>query len=152
MNGNITAHFTWHDVTFSETAIRHGLDNNPPDDLLPNIQRMARFMEELRLVMGAQPIFISSWFRSPEVNTLIGGSSTSMHMRGLACDCLCPMLGTPLRFAQEIEKSKLDYDQVIHEFGRWVHIGLAEGNRRESLTAYLQNGKTVYVPGLVEIP
>lgn len=148
----LTEHFSWDEVTFSETAIRNDINNTPPEDLNHNIMRMARFMEQVRYVVGGRSIFISSWYRSPELNALIGGSKTSAHMKGLACDCVCPMLGSPLRFAQEILQSNLDFDQVIHEFGRWVHIGLAEGNRRQALTAYRKDGKTVYIEGLIEIP
>jgi len=148
----ITEHFNWDEVAFSETAARNDIDNTPPLSLHPNIMRMAKFMEQVRYVVGGRPIFISSWYRSPELNSVIGGSKTSAHMKGLACDCICPMLGSPLRFAKEIYESNLDFDQVIHEFGRWVHIGLAEGNRRQALTAYRENGKTIYVEGLKEIP
>ena len=154
MNGKITEHFTFDEVTFSETASRHGIDNTPSDDILPNIQRMANFMEDVRFVLNGRPIHITSWYRSPELNAKIGGSSpTSAHMKGLACDFKCPSLGEPLRVAREIAESNLDFDQVIHEYGRWVHIGLAEGNRRQLLTAYHgPDGKTVWVNGLVEIP
>ena len=154
MNGKLTEHYTWNEVTFSETAIRNGVDNTPPDELLPNVQRMARFMEEVRYVLGGRPIHISSWYRSPEVNEKVGGSSkTSAHQRGLACDFVCPTLGDPLRVAREIAQSNLDFDQVIHEFGRWIHVGLAEGNRHQLLTAYRgADGKTVYINGLEEIP
>ena len=153
MSSKISEHFSWGEVTFSETAIRAGIDNTPPDSLLANIQRMANFMENVRFVLSGRPIHITSWYRSPEVNRLIGGSKNSAHMKGLACDFVCSSLGEPLQVARKIAESNLDFDQVIHEFGRWTHIGLAEGNRRQLLTAYLDvNGKTIYMNGLEEIP
>lgn len=149
----ISEHFTWEEVTFSETAIRLGIDNSVPELLIPNVNRMANFMEQVRFAIGGRPINITSWYRSTAVNENIGGSKTSAHMRGLACDFKCPTLGSPLAVARFIAESNLDFDQVIHEFGKWVHIGLAEGNRRQLLTAYRgQDGKTVYVNGLEEIP
>ena len=152
MKGHISEHFTWDEVTFSETAIRNDIDNTPPDEILPNIQRMANFMEQVRYVLGGRPIFISSWYRSPDLNLLIGGSKTSVHTKGLACDFTCSHLGNPKRVCEEIAQSNLDFDQLIHEFGRWTHIGLNEGNRRQLLTAYRENGKTIYVNGIVDIP
>lgn len=153
MNNKLSEHFTWDEMTFSDTAVRNGIDNTPPEDLLPNIHRMAAFMEQVRYVMGGRSIHVTSWYRSPEVNALIGGSKTSMHMKGLACDLVVPTFGSPLKVAQELANSNLDYDQIISEFGRWVHIGLAEGHRKQLLTAYRgPDGKTVYVNGLQEIP
>lgn len=144
----LTEHFTLNEVTFSQTAVRHGIDNTPPESLMPNIKRMANFMEEVRYVLGGRPIHITSWYRGPYMNTKIGGSKTSAHMKGLACDFVCPVLGDPRRVAKEIEQSNLDFDQLILEGNRWVHIGLAEGNRREVLTAFFPGPK--YFPGLLD--
>jgi len=153
MNGKISEHFSWGEVTFSETAIRAGIDNTPPDSLLANIQRMANYMENVRFVLSGRPIHITSWYRNLKVNTLVRGSKNSVHMKGLACDFVCSSLGEPLQVARKIAESDLDFDQVIHEYGCWTHIGLAEGNRRQLLTAYLgADGKTVWVNGLEEIP
>ena len=149
MNNKLTENFTWDEVTFSETAIRLGLDNHVPDELLPNVQRMANFMEQLRFAIGGRPINITSWYRSPEVNAAIGGSKTSAHMKGLACDFKCPYLGNPLAVARFVAESNLDFDQMICEGGRWVHIGLAEGNRRQLLTAFFPGPR--YYPGLLEV-
>ena len=152
MGNKITEHFSWDEVTFSETAARHGIDNNPPDELLPNIQRMANFMEQVRFVLNGRPIHITSWYRGPELNARIGGSKTSAHMKGLACDFVCPSLGNPKRVCEEIAQSNLDFDQLISEGpGRWVHIGLAEGNRRQILTAFFP-GPRYYVGILDEEP
>lgn len=147
----LTEHFSWDDVIFSETASRLGIDNNPPDDLIPNIRRMAYFMEQVRYVLGGRPTHITSWFRCPELNTKIGGSKTSVHPKGLACDFVCPYLGNPKRVCEEIAQSNLDFDQLILEGGnggKWVHIGLAEGNRRQILTAFFPGPR--YYPGILD--
>jgi len=146
-------HFSLNELTFSQTAARNEIDNTPPD--LSNLLRIAWFLETLRekirLIYPHAVIIVSSGYRSPELNLIIGGSKTSAHMKGLAADISCPDL-TPLELSQFIANNMADegFDQVIHEFSRWVHVGLCEGlPRYEKLTAVKENGKTVYKLGLI---
>lgn len=136
----ISKHFSYREMTRSETARRHGIDNTPSPAELDNIRYTAKQMEK--------------------VNRLVGGSRTSAHRYGLAVDCDATGL-TSAQFATEIiemkNKGVIDYDQLILEFpergdGAWVHIGFKKngvGNRRQVLTAVKRNGKTVYLQGLV---
>jgi hypothetical protein len=97
---------------------------------------MAAAMEKIRTVLGNSPIVIHSGYRSPQVNTAVGGVATSAHCCGLACDFVCPGFGTPYEVASAILRSDTEYDQLIFEYG-WVHVGLAqEGmlSRQEVLT------------------
>ena len=146
-------HFSLAELTFSQTAARYEIDNTPPD--LSNLLRIAWFLETLRekirLTHPHAVIIVSSGYRSPDLNLIIGGSKTSAHMKGLAADISCPDL-IPLELAQFIADNMADegFDQVIHEFSRWVHVGLAIGlPRYEKLTAVKENGKTVYKLGLI---
>jgi hypothetical protein len=48
----------------------------------------------------------------------------------------------------------LPYDQLIHEFGRWIHVAVPreeEDARLEDLTAMRNNGRTVYVQGIERV-
>lgn len=149
----VTEHFTWQEVSFSETAARNGIDNIPPLSLHDNIKDQAELMEQVRDLLG-HPVFISSWYRCPEVNKLIGGADKSAHMLGLACDFVCPGFGTPYQVCKELEKHMewLGIDQLIHEFGAWVHIGKTEGTpKNQLLTAKKVDGKTVYVTGIEKV-
>lgn len=148
-------HFTYEEMTRSQTATRHEIDNKPDEEQYANLIRVAWFLEHLREKLRKhylKPLFIivSSGFRCEELNLIIGGSKTSAHMKGLAVDISCPGL-SPLELAVFISENMEDYDQVIHEFGRWVHVGLAERfPRGEELTAMKEDGKTVYKYGLME--
>jgi hypothetical protein len=157
---NWPPHFSLAEFTRSQTAARKGIDNSPPDiQTEANIIRTAWFLETLRSKLRVKYgkvmyIIISSGYRCPELNAAIGGSKTSAHMRGLAADISCPGL-TPLELARFIADNMIeeDFDQVIHEFGRWVHLGLSDSlPRQQLLTAMKSNGRTVYKPGLLEIP
>jgi zinc D-Ala-D-Ala carboxypeptidase len=95
-------------------------------------------MEQARARLGNRSIIVHSGYRSPVVNQAISGVATSAHCRGLACDFVCPALGTPEEVALAILKSDLAYDQLILEYG-WVHVALAEEGlapRREALTKH----------------
>lgn len=120
-------------MTASQTATRLGLDNTPPAPVLANLRRLADTMEQIRELLG-YPIIVSSGYRAPRVNKAIGGERKSAHMRGLACDFICPKFGTPLAVAKEIAGSIIEFDQVINEYDRWVHVGLASQPRREQIT------------------
>jgi hypothetical protein len=132
----ISEHFTLEELCFSEAAARLGLDNTPTPAVIANLRLTAVVMEQIRTLLGGGAIVVHSGYRSPAVNKAIGGVATSAHCSGLACDFVCPAFGEPVKVAQAILASDIDYDQLILEYG-WVHVGLAQGGRaarREALT------------------
>lgn len=129
----LSAHFTLEEMTVSQEAARRGLDNTPEGQALANLRKTANAMELVRAYL-THPILVSSGYRSPEVNRAVGGSKTSAHVQGYAVDFTSPGFGTPLQICRSIERSPLQFDQLIHEFGRWVHISFDPKNRRQVLT------------------
>lgn len=132
---NLTQHFTLEEMT--RTDLRK-LDNTPPPAIIPNIKRMAEFMEQVRTELG-HAIHVHSCFRSKKVNDAVGSKDTSKHREGLACDFTCPIYGDPLDIVEKLSKSGLNFDQLILEFYEpkvkgWVHIGLGAKMRRQVLT------------------
>ena len=80
----LTPHFTLDELTFSQTAVRHGIDNTPTPEIVDNLLRLAERLEEVRNLLGV-PILVSSGYRSSELNALIpGASASSAHVVGLA--------------------------------------------------------------------
>lgn len=133
----LTEHFYLDEFLVSETAERLGIPNEPDQAQLANLYQTAIEMERVRERLGGRVVVITSGFRSERLNRAINGSKTSAHMDGLAADFVCPSFGSPLRICQALATSDIRFDQLIHEYGRWVHIGFprdGEPARRQLLT------------------
>jgi hypothetical protein len=129
----LSEHFTLEEFISSETAARKLINNYPDPQSLGNLKRIAEKMEQVRALLG-KPIQITSGYRCSALNKLIGSKPTSKHVQGLACDFKCPEFGTPKQIVEAIQCSDIDFDQLIFEFGSWVHFGLGAANRKQVLT------------------
>lgn len=139
----LSPHFDLEEFTVSQTATRLGLVNQPNAAHLQNLIALCtNVLEPIRAQFG--PIKISSGYRAPEINRRIGGAKTSQHCKGEAADFL--VIG---RSVQEIfdwvQQSGLPFDQLIHEFGAWVHVSHSKNNRRQALYAKRVGTKTIYL-------
>ena len=147
----ISDHITYAEAIHSNTAKRRGIDNTPNPTQVENMKLTAeKIFEPLRKFVGG-PIKVNSFFRSPELNTKIGGSKTSQHCKGQAID-IDDVFGykTNAEMYNWI-KENLDFDQMIWEFGtdmnpNWIHISYVseEDNRNRCLKAYKDDRKTKY--------
>lgn len=147
----LTPHFTVEELTVSETAARHGISNDPGPAELANLLRLAVLLEDARTVLGDHAVLVTSGFRAPGVNRLVGGAANSDHMGGRAADFICPGFGSPLLVCTAIVKAReIEFDRLIME-GTWTHISVpADGMaaRREVLTAHFGARGTTYTKGL----
>lgn len=144
----LTPNFSLEELISSDTALRRGIDNTPDGIVSGNLrQYTAPGLEQVRTLLGNNPVRIASGYRCPALNTLIGGSKTSAHVHGLAADFTAPEYGTPAQIARAIAASAIQFDQLIME-GTWVHIGFAPVPRRELLTAHFLAGRVRYSAGL----
>ena len=147
----ITEHITYSEACHSFTAKRMGISNIPSEYQMWNMVVLAtELFEPLRKWVGG-PIKINSFFRSPDLNRAIGGSTKSQHCEGRAID-LDDVYGhkTNAEMFEYISKN-LDYDQLIWEFGDdnnpdWVHVSYVDHdtNRKRNLRAVKKEGKTLY--------
>jgi zinc D-Ala-D-Ala carboxypeptidase len=129
---NLSPHFTLAEMTVSETAARRGIDNDPPPDVVERLKHTALGLEAVRIRLGA-PIVVSSGYRSPALNAAIGGAQNSDHTRGDAADFICPGFGAPSTIVSALKDSGIQFDQLIEEFGRWVHISFGPRMRGQVL-------------------
>ena len=144
----LSKNFSLDELTFSQTASRKKINNTPDAATLSNLKRLAEALEEVRSSLRNTPIFISSGYRSPALNKAVGGSSKSTHMIGLAADFTAPHYGTVLATAKAVAKSGIVFDQVIFEYGRWVHLGLAESSKQARAELLSIGDSQIYVSGL----
>jgi hypothetical protein len=149
----ISKHLSLAEVSRSETAKRRGINNTPSGEHLENFKKLAENVFEPIREHFKVPIIISSGYRSKELNSAIGGSSTSQHCQGEAIDI--DMDGTSITNAQIFHfiKDNLVFDQMIWEFGTdknpdWVHVSYESTGkqRKQILKAVKSGGKTSYVP------
>jgi hypothetical protein len=148
----LSPHFRLKELLRSPAAASEGLPNAPTEQQRANLKRLC---EELLKPVAAEVggLVVSSGLRQPEVNALIGGSRTSSHCalgEAAAADVVPKKPGVTLReIVERVQRSGLAFDQVIYEFGRWVHLSdrHTDGRqRRQVLMAFRENGSTVYRP------
>ena len=142
MSDRISEHISLKEGIKSHTATRLGIDNTPRELDLINMKTVAeKVFEPLRKWVGG-PIAINSFYRSPQLNSAIGGSTTSQHCIGCALD-LDDNYGYKTNAEMyEYIKKNLDFDQMIWEFGddnnpNWVHVSYVNPgeNRNRCLRA-----------------
>lgn len=114
----LTRHFSLAEMISSDTATRQGINNAPGDLETDNLRRLCMLvLEPLRAAIG-RPIVVTSGYRSPALNVVIGGSASSDHCFGRAADIKVPEMPA-LEVCEAIRILDLPYKQVIHEFGAW---------------------------------
>lgn len=147
---NLSPNFTLDEFVISQEAVRRGIDNTPPEEIITRLSALCmNILEPVRRALG--PVAITSGYRCPALNAAIGGSSASQHMVGRAADIHVP--GRSLEDVYNYIYRNLLFDQLIREFppGGWVHVSYdPQRNRKEGLLATRQAGRTLYEPlGLV---
>ena len=142
--------FSIRELTYSDTAIRLGIDNTPTNEILINLQNVVQFILEPISNNFDSQIVITSGYRSPALCQAIGSSVTSQHTKGESVDF--EILGIANKEVSDWIVNHLDYDQCILEFWKpeepnsgWVHCSYkSSGNRKQYLRAYKGNGRTIY--------
>jgi uncharacterized protein YcbK (DUF882 family) len=111
-------------------ATQHrNIDNTLPSQLMPQAMATAAMLERIRAALSAiagrdVQILISSGYRCPALNSAVGSNATSDHPKAMAVDWIAPSFGTPYAICKAIapQIDALGVGQIIHEFGRWVHV------------------------------
>ena len=139
----LSPHFTLDELIHSETAARLDIDNTPSEEIIDNLKFLSEKLEYVRVLLGS-PMLISSGYRSGLLNDALGSKRTSAHTRGLAVDFISPSFGTPKEIVQAIVDSDIEYDQVILEFDRWVHLAFSKDEPRKQALIINKEGVTLF--------
>jgi hypothetical protein len=121
----LTEHFTLQEFERARKAQELGIDNHVPARAIPALEQLCQeVLEPLRLYAG-EPVIISSGYRCPKLNRLVGGTLLSQHVKGEAADIRIPDRLTGMRwFAWLMENTT--FDQLIWEHRRpstcWIHV------------------------------
>ena len=147
---NLTENFSLNELTKSQTAERKGIDNTPSPTHQDNLKSLCtRILQPIRDHFN-RVVSVSSGYRSEALCIAIGSKTTSQHAKGEAADF--EIYGLSNGELAEWIRENLDYDQLILEFwtpespnNGWIHCSYnSEGNRKEYLRAYKNEGKTKY--------
>lgn len=126
--------FSITELVNSETAIKRNINNMPDIRSLECLLDLIFYcLQPLRDYIK-KPIIITSGYRNKEVNRLVGGVQDSQHTKGQAADFIIKGL-TVQQIIELVKKSGVEYDQLINEYNKWVHISYVHGkNRKQTLT------------------
>lgn len=165
---NLTDHFTLEELSQSDTAVRMGIDNAPPPDVVPHLVVLAQGLEEVREALGGKPLHVNSGFRGEALERELcardfyrwckahGKQAVTAwgeyfarkgHPKGYCADFTCPSFGTPVEIVRKIKAAGIKVDQLIEE-GTWVHISFDPRMRGQIMTArFAPDGTPTYTQG-----
>jgi zinc D-Ala-D-Ala carboxypeptidase len=149
---NLTKNFSLVELTKSQTAERKGIDNTPSTEHQDNLKSLCTSILQPIRDHFSRVVSVSSGYRSVDLCVAIGSSTGSQHAKGEAADF--EIFGISNKELADYINENLDYDQLILEYWKesdpnsgWVHCSYkSEGNRKQYLRAYKENGSTKYEP------
>jgi len=148
----LTENFSLNELTKSQTAERKGIDNTPSTEHQENLKSLCEMILQPIRDHFDCVVSVSSGYRSPELCVAIGSSTQSQHAKGQASDF--EIFGVSNKELADYIDQNLDYDQLILEYWKesdpnsgWIHCSFnTQGNRKQYLRAYKENGSTKYEP------
>lgn len=132
----MTLNFKMSELIHSDTAIANNINNMPDINSLDYLLELVSYvLQPLRDKIG-KPMIITSGYRNSQVNKLVGGAvdkngnPTSQHCKGQAADFTISGMSVQ-SIIDFIKKSGIEYDQLINEYDKWVHISFVKGKNRK---------------------
>lgn len=127
--------FSIKELIHSDIAKQSNIDNTPDLDSIDNLLELIFYCLQPIRDLIKKPIIITSGFRNQQVNFLAGGAFNSQHKEGKAADFKINGM-TPKQIVEIIKNSNIEFDQLINEYDKWVHISFNKGNNRKQILKY----------------
>lgn len=122
----MSEHFVLAEFERSATAVANHINNRVLSQYVPALEQLCKTILEPLREFAQQPIIIGSGYRCPQLNAAVGGSKTSQHMKGEACDIhLSDMKKLRQWFTYLMDGQ---FDQLIMERASktsthyWIHV------------------------------
>lgn len=128
----LSENFTLEEMIKSDTAKKYNINNQPSKEEIDNLKRLVHdILQPIRDKYG-YPITVTSGYRCSQLNSKVGGSKTSQHLKGQAVDIKCSQTSKAYLFyliKEMIEKGEIKVGQLIWEYGtkyepNWIHVSL----------------------------
>ena len=116
----------------SAVAVKNNINNYPTLEALDNILNLiVHCIQPVRNIIN-KPIIITSGYRCEKLNTLVKGKSNSQHKLGQAADFIIKDMKVD-DIINIIKNSNIVLDQLINEYGKWVHISYNKNHNRKQI-------------------
>lgn len=129
-------HFKFKEMISSAKADEFQIDNFPKDcDIIDNIIFTMEKLDAIREEYGL-PLYVSSGYRCPDLNTKVDGKETSQHLKGQAADINLGSVEKNRAFFNWLacNKDEVEFDQLIDESHfSWVHVSFKKENNRKQI-------------------
>lgn len=131
----MSLNFKMSELIHSNTAVQANINNMPDINSLDCMLDLIVYcLQPIRNKLN-KPMTITSGYRNFTVNHLVGGVDTSQHTKGQAVDFV--VKGMNIKEVIEfIKKSGIEFDQLINEYDKWVHISFVKGKNRKQILKY----------------
>lgn len=126
--------FKMSELIHSNTAVKYNINNMPDINSLDNLLNLIVYCLQPIRELIKKPMIVTSGYRNARVNQLVKGVAASQHLKGQAVDFTIKGMN-PNQIIKIVKESDLEFDQLINEYNKWVHISFLKGkNRRQILT------------------
>lgn len=120
------------ELIHSDTAVLYRINNMPDINSLDNMLNLIVYCLQPIRDKLKKPMKVTSGYRCYELNKKVGGQPTSQHLKGQAIDFVVDGM-TPSQIVSFIKDNGFEYDQLINEYDKWVHISYNKHNNRKQV-------------------